>query len=231
MDDLPQHTDKVIALLTQIETERKAMLRLGMAVVGVPGAQMFGLDLLAFGAVKRNISTARAFRMLVQSWNMVCARSLLRMHIDTALRFAAAWLVESPHEFALRVVRGERIDKIRDKYGNRLTDAHLVRVRSPERPWLPAVYENLCGYVHFSSQHLLASVQSVDTEQNTIEFELTETDLKFPESSWVEILQCFRESTAMLASYLDGYAITKNMSPEQLQEARRHLSEGKSSAD
>src|SRR6266702_2099317 len=130
------------------------MLKLGMSVFGSAGAPMFPFDLLSFGAVKRNIGTARAFQMMIESWNMVCARSLLRIHIDTSLRFSAAWLVDEPHEFAMRVLKGERIDKMKDKDGRRLTDAHLVSVHAAEHPWLLDVYKSLSGYVHFSGSHI-----------------------------------------------------------------------------
>jgi hypothetical protein len=44
--------------------------------------------------------------------------------------------------------------------------------------------------------------------------------LNFPEASWIEVLECFRESTEILAKYLHGYRVTKSMSPEQLEAAR-----------
>lgn len=217
----PVHSARVLELLESVATDRTAMLKLAKAVFGAPGAPMYPLDFLAFGAVKRNISTARAFRMLVESWNMVCARSLLRIHIDTTLRFSAAWLVNDPHDFAMRVLRGERIDKLTDKDGERLRDAYLVETRSRECPWLPDVYKNLSGYVHFSAQHIHASVESVGVADGTIGFVITDQDLNFPESSWIEMLDCFREATALLGKYLHGYALTKRLPPDQLEEARR----------
>jgi hypothetical protein len=36
------------------------------------------------------VSAAAAIKVLVESWNMVSARSLLRTHLDTARRFSAA---------------------------------------------------------------------------------------------------------------------------------------------
>lgn len=200
------------------------MLKLGIAVVGSAGSPMFPLDLMAFGSVKRSISTASAFRMMIESWNMVCARSLLRIHIDTALRFSAAWLVEKPHEFATCVLKGERIDKMKDKAGRRLSDAHLVEVHAPEYPWLPAVYKSLSGYVHFSGSHIYDSVATVADQDHTISFEIGDADLKFPESSWIEVLDCFREATGMLAEYLHGYALTKRLSPAELEEAKNQFS-------
>ena len=213
---LPSHTDKVRSLLAQVEADRDAMLKLWVGVLGNAGAPVFPLDLMAFGAVKRNVSTARAFHMMIESWNMVCARSLLRIHIDTSLRFSAAWLVEKPHEFATGVLKGERIDKMKDKDGKRLSDANLVKVHSSEYPWLPAVYENLCGYVHFSGSHIYDSVANAGEQDKTITFEVSDTDLNFPEFSWVEILECFREATAMLGKFLNGYGRTKQLSPLSL---------------
>ena len=151
---------------------------------------------------------------------MVSARSLLRVHIDTALRFSAAWLVEQPHEFALKVIGGGRIDKLKDREGSKLTDAHLVKVHAAEYQWLPKVYENLSGYIHFSGSHVFDSVAKIGDNDMSISFEFSATDYKFPEFSWVEILECTREATAMLTKYLDGYIFTKRLSPEQLVELR-----------
>ena len=91
---------------------------------------MYMMDFFAIGAIKRNVGTARAFRAMIESWNLVCARALLRMHIDTALRFSAAWLVQDPHSFASQLLGHERIDRMRDSNGRRMTDAYLVSVRS-----------------------------------------------------------------------------------------------------
>ncbi len=207
-------------LLALLEQDRDAMLLIGKRLFGEPNAPMFGLDLLAYGAIKRNLSTTTAIAQMVNSWNMVSARSLLRVHIDTALRFSAAWLVEQPHEFALKVIGGGRIDKIKDRDGSRLTDAHLVEVHAAEYQWLPKVYESLSGYIHFSGSHVFDSVAKVGDEDMSISFEISATDYKFPEFSWVEVLECTREATTMLAKYLDGYIFTKGLSPEQLVELR-----------
>jgi hypothetical protein len=217
---IPQQTAPVQSLLEKVKRDREEMIKLGMAVFGSEDAPMFPLDLMAFGAVKRNISTSSAFWMIVGSWNMLCARSLLRIHIDTSLRFSAAWLVEKPHELASLVLKGDRIDKMKDQSGKRLTDAYLVEARTSDYPWLPAVYKNLSGYIHFSGSHICDSVAEVDREVGTISFSLSETDLKFPESSWIEVLECFREATAMLATYLHGYRITKQLSTVELEAAK-----------
>jgi len=190
------------------------MLKLGKQLFGARGSAIFPLDLLAYAALKRNLATAEAMSIIIATWNMTTARTLLRVHIDTALRFSAAWLVDNPHDFATKVIAGERIDKLRDKEGQFLRDAYLVQVRSAEYPWLPDVYQRLSGYVHFSGSHFYDTVQDVDAQH--ISFDIRATDYKYPESSWIEVLDCFSETSAMLGWYVRGYIETKALPPRDL---------------
>ena len=49
-----RHTKELLALLEQ---DRDAMLLVGKRLFSKPGAPIFGLDLLAYGAIKRNLAT------------------------------------------------------------------------------------------------------------------------------------------------------------------------------
>ena len=224
---LPQHTPGVVDLIARVESDSGRLLKLGQQVLSSGGkgtiAPMFPLDFMALGAIKRNLNTARAFRQMVESWNMVCARTLLRTHIDTGLRFSAGWEVHSPHDFAMAVLRGERIDQMKDRLGHRLTDRRLVELRLGDHPWLNEVYGNLSGYIHFSGSHIIDSVASLGeySDARTISFLLSDTDLRFPEFSWIEVCECFREATKILVNYLASWAQTKAMTPEQLDALRR----------
>ncbi|WP_207393689.1 hypothetical protein, partial [Duganella aceris] len=145
--------------------------------------------------------------------------TLLRTHIDTALRFSAAWLVSEPHQFAIQVIGGTEIRKMKDRNGQLLTDKYLYECMSTERPWLPTVYKELSGYIHFSGSHVISSINSMDGDCR-VSFLASEQDLDYPEESWLEAIGCFRESTEILVNYLHGYATTKGMSPTQFAEAR-----------
>ena len=206
-------------LLSAIEEDRKVLLNHGRSLMGKNGDPFFPVDLLALCALKRSVSTAAAMIMMVEGRNMVCARTLLRTHIDTSLRFSAAWLVEKPHEFATAVLKGDRIDRMEGRDGKKLSDAYLVATHSSDIPWLPKVYARLSGYVHFSGSHIIDSISNLE-EDGLIQFAVTAEDLNFPEASWIEVLECFREATAILVRYLDGYRVTKSMSPEDLEAAR-----------
>ncbi len=203
---------RIIELLAALESDKREMLKFGMEMTGGKGAPIFPLDLVTLGAIKRNLSLTAAIRLMVESSNMVCSRALLRVHIDTSLRYSAAWLVKKPHDFATKILAGDRIDRIKDPDGKRLTDAHLVEVRAADYPWLPVVYERLSGYIHFSGAHIFDSIASLNDESRTVDFEIKDTDLNFPKESWIEVLECFRDATGMLAKYIQGYRLTKQPS-------------------
>lgn len=215
MKPLNPHTPAVQSALLRLDNDSETLLTAWKAMAGENNSTIFPLDLLASGAVKRGVSAAGAIKVLVESWNMVSARSLLRMHLDTALRFSAAWLVENPQEFAMLAISGRPINKLKDREGKILSDARLVEIRAADYPWLPKVYENLCGYVHLSATHLSDAIKSFD-EDGGISLRISQSDFDFPESSWLELIDCFRENTAILAKFLEGYAVTKRLTREQL---------------
>jgi hypothetical protein len=153
-----KHGPKILNSLDKLEKRRNKLLKLGTEMLSAYGGALYPVDLLALGAIKRSISTAAAFRLLIESFNMVCARSLLRMQIDTALRFFAVFLVKEPHDFAIQVLNGQQINQLKDQDGKKMTDAYLVSKLAHDYPWLRDVYKNLSGYVHFSNHHLFAPV-------------------------------------------------------------------------
>lgn len=166
------------------------------------------MDLLAMAATKRHLSTANAIADLVKSWNLVSARALLRVQIDTVLRFSGAWLVRSQDEFARQVTKGTRIDKIKDRTGQPLTDRYLVERNTQKFSWLPETYRRLSGFVHFSDAHIFATVTALTDDG--FHFELSATDDHYPESSWVEILECFLEVSDFLLDMLRDWIERKS---------------------
>lgn len=222
MEASAQHTSEVLKQIEILRADELDILQIGKKLFSTPGAPFFPLDLLAYAALKRNLSTSSAIILLIEEFNLLSARSLLRVHIDTSLRFAAAWFVDKPHDFASAVHGGARIDKIKDRENQRLTDARLVDLLSPGHPWLPAVYENLSGYVHFSGSHVTSSITFINEETRAVSFQISKTDTHYPAFSWIEVLECAHEATGILARYLLGYIQTKAMSPDELAAKRKN---------
>jgi len=114
---------------------------------------------------------------------------------------------------------------MKDASGKLMTDAYLVSKLAPNYPWLPTVYKNLSGYVHFSDQHLFNPVQSIDNASRTVQYVIYEKDTKYPEFSWVEVIDCFNESTDIFIKYLKGWIFTK-ANPKLVAELKKELEKG-----
>jgi hypothetical protein len=205
-----KHGEKVLKALNGLEERKDKMLVLGQKMLSAYGGALYPVDLLAVGAIKRVISLSGGIQLLINSFNMVCARVLLRIHIDTMLRFYAVFLVDNPHDFSHKVMGGNHIRRMQDKFGNKMTDSYLVSKLSAEYPWLTKVYKNLSGYVHLSEQHIFSSMQDLNEDARSVQLVIGEKDTKYPESSWLEILNCFNESTDIFIKYLEGWIFTKS---------------------
>jgi len=204
-----EYTPKILASLNSLEKRRKRLLKLCKAMMEAYEGAMYPVDLLALGALKRTISTIAGFKLLIESSNMVCARTILRVQIDTALRFYSVFIVDDPHSYSLKILSGKQINQMQDSAGQKMRDAYLVNKLSEEYPWLPIVYKNLSGYIHFSASHLFHPVQKIDNETRSMQFAIQEEDTKFPEFSWVEVIGCLNETIDIFVKYLEGWIFTK----------------------
>lgn len=182
---------------------------------------IFPLDFLTYGAIQRSFSTISAIGTLVEQSNMLAARAILRVHIDTVLRYAAAWFVDNPHEFASKVHEGKRIDKMKDSQGQQLRDKRLVELLTPDHPWLPTVYERLSGYIHLSESHISSVFTNVNKESRKVSFEFGKYETKYPTESWIEVMDCAHDATEILAKYIKGWIWTKSMKPEEFEALKK----------
>ena len=141
-------------------------------------------DFYILGAVKRNYGNINGLRTLINSKNMNATRCLLRIHLDTILRFQAFWHVENIDQFVQKILQGESVSKFKDKLGNKLTDSFLADILSRDHPWVKNVYKNLCSYIHFSHAHIWDGIDPKNIANNKFTFQITEQDMKYPEWSW-----------------------------------------------
>jgi len=108
---------------------------------------------------------------------------------------------------------------MKDSNGKHMRDAYLVKKLSKEYQWLPTVYSNLSGYIHFSDSHIFSSIEEVDSSNNSIKFAIEETDTKFSEFSWLELIDCFNVTIDIFIEYLEGWIFTKD-NPELIQQLK-----------
>jgi hypothetical protein len=172
------------------------------------GGAVYGMDLLAFGALNRSMAHTAGFRTLIKGRNLICAGALLRLQLDTAMRFFASFIVEKPHEFAIAVLGGKRIRDLRDQDGKRMTDAYLVNKLGEEFEWVPRVYERTSGYVHFSSTHLMSALSLKDGD-GKFQAKISADDKALPDSIYIEASDAFCAATDILLRYVHGWVFTK----------------------
>jgi hypothetical protein len=205
-----EHTVKTKKLLKQLSTIQKELPKFGNKILSADQGSLFPFDLVVIGIIKRSLSLTSAFILLVKEFNMVSSRALLRMQIDTILRLSAFWLVVDPHELAHQVIKGKQINRIKDRTGQLMTDSYLADKLSEKYKWIKEVYKYTSGYVHFSERHLFDPISEIDENTRTIRYLINEKDYKFPEFSWLEIIDCFKNCSEIMISYLEGYRLVKN---------------------
>jgi hypothetical protein len=202
------------SLSTSLEKRIKHIEGLGelhlkhlMEMMQADGGKIFGLDLLAQAAFKRSMSLCSGFSCLVRNKNYLCAATLVRLQLDTCLRFFAAFIVENPHNFAKNIMDGVPVRKLKDRSGRPMTDRYLVETLGKKYEWMPRVYEATSGFVHLSERHMFAIWESTaDGGLGTI---IGPTDDHFEDKLWVELADAFLACTDALFEYLQGWTLTK----------------------
>ena len=198
--------------LAAFDELEKRQLKLCQAMYQADGGKLYPVDLLAAAALNRSIALSAGFRMLIAARNMICAGAILRLQLDTALRFFAAFLVEKPHEFAMSVLNGTKVSMLRDRSGHLMKDGYLVSQLSRQHPWLKRVYHETSGYVHLSNKHIMSIFEQVNEGDRTVRMKVSAMDKPMPEELYVEAIEAFRAATGALIEYVQGWIATKDNS-------------------
>lgn len=168
---------------------------------------VYPMDILANAILNRSASLIDGFVLLIKENNYICAGHLVRIHLDSLLRLSAAWMVEKPNEFALKILNGEQINKIKDKDGNLMTDKHLVKALSSDYPWIENVYKESSGFIHLSYKHFYMSTGLETKESNVLELSISKKDRFVPDISRIEAIEAMIEITNCICDYIKGLII------------------------
>jgi|SRR5271166_1571548 len=174
------------------------------------GSALYPLDLLATAALNRSLAQCSGFRALIEARNYICAASILRLQIDTALRFFAAFLVDNPHEFAGSVLKGTHVDKLKDQNGKPMRDAYLLSCLPVKFSWVKEVYKKTSGYIHLSGEHISQTLESLNEEEHTVCIKVSATDKELSEKVYCEVIEAFCAATEMFLYYVEGWIFTKD---------------------
>ncbi|MCX2740530.1 hypothetical protein [Pontibacter anaerobius] len=204
--------NKVEEGLKRLESLDKVVIEAAKEMVH--DENMYPLDLLANAVLNRTLSTISGFVLLTRANNFNCAAHLIRLHLDNLLRFSAAWIVDNPHDFAMKVLSGEQINHLKDISGNKMHDGYLVDQLSVKYPWVKRVYKETSGFVHLSHKHIFNSTKLKDIEQRTIAFSISKEDYFVDDQLRVEATELMIEITNCICDFIKGWTWTKKHPPK-----------------
>ncbi len=206
---MPSHIE---IALQKLEKTEKQLLDMGVAIGKGYGGAFYGLDFLAYAVLKRSLALIAGFSTLLRAKNFVCAAALIRLHLDSLLRFAAGTLVDNPHKFATEVMKGQHVRKLKDKKGHLMTDQYLVSCLSLHNPWIQRVYNATSGYVHLSSKHIFNALKPGDG-MGSGSLAISKEDEFISDRERVKACAAMQAITDLILHYLESWRDAKSNPP------------------
>jgi hypothetical protein len=162
-----EYTDETLEdKLTILANYNEVLIRYGVELLKTHG--IFPFDHYCGAILNRTLNLNKGFINQLKDHNFIAAAPLVRLNLDSLLRLFAAFQVDySIDEFASKIIRGEAFSILEDKNGKLMKDHYLVKQLSAEKgyDWVKTIYKAGNEYVHFTSQHISASIK-VDKSTN-----------------------------------------------------------------
>lgn len=150
-------------LLKELDKSIDPQIQFGKKLVETHGLYTF--DLFCTAVLNRSVNIIRGYTALMRDNNFIAAAPLVRVQLDSLLRFYSTFLVdENIDKYALRIIGGEQINKIKDRKGKKMHDSYLCAEYSsiPGKQWVKQVYEAGSSHIHLSN----SATQSASTINN-----------------------------------------------------------------
>jgi hypothetical protein len=195
--------------LKRIEQLEHELIRKGAGIVGA-GADLSHADFFIIGALRRTLAQARGFRDLIDARNFPCAAAILRLQLDTAMRVNALSIIDDVDAACKSVLDGEQFNRLRDRDGNKLSDAHIRKMLAQTHPWISPVYERTSDFVHLSGKHFEVSIARTDDETRMAYFQISGHDPQRSEETYFEAVDTFFEATKLAGMLLLAFWMARH---------------------
>lgn len=185
---------KVENYINEIQLLRHIGLRFCKKVVS---ETLFFEDIYFMSLLDKCLRVIDGYIEMLKQRNLTCAGILLRVQLDNCMRTYAMYIAEDKHQVMQSLLSSEvEINKLKDKSGNRLTDAYLREQLNCYDSQFSDVYKQSSGYIHHSEKALysIAKVKEykgkiielnignpLSDEYNSVIFECTEAFIYFVE--------------------------------------------------
>lgn len=195
--------------LDKLENTKDLHIHKAMDILNADERAFYPLDLLFMAAINRSRSHTGAFIDLIKTNNYLAAAPMIRMQVDSILRLSASRLVNDPHEFARQVLAGDPIRKMKDRHGNKMTDAYLLGRFKHKNTWIEGVYSAGSAFIHLSEKHIYGVLTGTN-DDGTISMCISETQDFIPELNKIEAIEAFYQSVIAIFELCDGWIFSKN---------------------
>lgn len=178
----------------RIETHKENLLD-ATATFFSAGSGIYVGHFVYAAIANRVLSNIHGFLLMCKEKNFLCAASILRQQIDTAIRTNAFSLVEDRNALSERIFAGERFSDVRDINGKKMSDFYLRQKLAEQYPWIESVYTETSDSVHLSRRHIFAAIgkMGVSGEMEFVFSGLTDR----PVEEFDELFAAFEHSVRM----------------------------------
>lgn len=158
----------------------------------------------AASIITRASSLINSFELLYKHGIYSTALSLIRLQIDNCLRLYAISLC-NPVLLLTEVEKGTSIRDIKDRDGKKMNDGYLITKLENILPNFKSLYDETCGFVHFSFEHLKLNNRKYE-ENGIIEVEtLIGSEFEISDADKVKYLNYMITSTYNLFRLIYSY--------------------------
>lgn len=163
-----EYQKKMGECITAITHYEKETLEITKAVLG---KNMITTDFSYIGFLDRSIHLARGFKLMLENRNLSCCGAILRLSIDNCLRLYAINIADDRESVINTILTGGKIGNLKDKQGNKMTDAYLNKQLEQQDPLISRVYKEASGFIHFSDKAVYQSCLECD-DSGRIKFQI-----------------------------------------------------------
>lgn len=193
--------------IVALEELSKKHEEIGNSLSQACNASFFPADILAWSVLERSLQLLKGFCLLMRNEGYVCAVPLLRMQLDSVLRFSGIVTMDDPHGTAQLVMNGKALKDIKGMDGEKMTDKRLVKRFSVKNPEIQDVYDAACSYVHFSREHFalfLARCKKIN-EDGSREIWIGNDDTHIPIENKLGLINDFKGITKAVLNLVEHW--------------------------
>lgn len=166
-------------------------------------------------AIRRTLSLNKAFRQAIESQNGQMAATLVRLNLDTLARsYALYWAEEtdgmSAETFAKAISEGQNVRSMKLRGAReKATDRWLIDQISGLGDWIPKVYKQSSGAIHFSDFHIkqllqqASIIEGFDDGTLKVEFAIGPGERNAGSELYRELMQAFLHISMMLVCVVE----------------------------